>query len=111
MRAILLLFFITLAPQADAFNKKVRMRYNETDQVIHLLGAFEGLMMNPSPSEQVLYECFKETKTSLVQLHNLVLEEYNSSFWKHSNQENMPAAIMLISALKKYCIAKGYNFD
>ena len=97
MRAILLLFFITLAPQADAFNKKVWMRYNETDQMIHLLGAFEGLMMNPSPSEQVLYKCFKEV--------------YNSSFWKHSNQENMPAAIMLISALKKYCIAKGYNFD
>ena len=38
-------------------------------------------------------------------------QEYNSSFWTHSNQENMPAAIMLISALKKYCIAKGYNFD
>ena len=83
------------------------MRCNETEQMIHLLCAFEGLMMNPSPSEQVLYDCFKETKTSLVQLHDLVVEEYNSSFWKHSNQENMPAAIMLISALKKILHRQG----
>ena len=111
MRAILLLFFMTFATQADAFSKRIWDMYNEREQMIHLLGVFEGLMTDPSPEEAMLYNCFRETKTSLVQVHELVVEEYNSSFWKHSNQENVPSSIVLLAALEVFCIAKGYNFD
>lgn len=105
-----LVFLITLVTQANAFNKSVWDRYDQQGQMVHLLGAFEGLMINPGPEEMKLYECFTETKINLLQLHELVAEEYNSSYWKHSNQENVAATIILISAMKRFCIAKGYNF-
>ena len=111
MRFIFIAIIMTFATQADAFSKNLWDRYDEREQMIHLLGAFEGLMMNPSPNEMKVYDCFRETKISLVQIHELVVEEYNSSFWKHSNQQNVPASIILLSALETFCIAKGYNFE
>ena len=110
LRNIATAFSIIVASQASAFNKSVWDMYDQQGQMVHLLGAFEGLMINPGPEEMKLYECFTETKINLLQLHELVAEEYDSSYWKHSNQENVAATIILISALKRFCIAKGYNF-
>ena len=111
VRTILFAFLMVFATQANAFSKKLWDLYDEREQKIHLLGAFEGLMINPSPCETTLYECFRNTKTNVDQLHELVVEGYNSSFWKHSNQENIPASVVLLNALQQFCVAKGYNFE
>mgnify|MGYP001217003089 CR=1 FL=1 len=111
VRTILFAFLMIFATQVNAFSKTLWDLYDEREQKIHLLGAFEGLMINPSPNEITLYGCFRDTKINADQLHELVVEEYNSSFWKHSNQENVPASAVLLSALKQFCIAKGYSFE
>jgi hypothetical protein len=111
IKLLLVIISLTVATQTQALSRKVWDSYNEREQMIHLVGAFEGLMIDPSPHEVKLFDCFKETKTDIVQLHELVVENYNLSFWKHSNQDNIPASIVLLSALKTYCIAKGYEFD
>jgi hypothetical protein len=102
---------LTLCVPAQAFSKKRWDSFNVEQQYFYMLGVFEGLMVDPGLREQTLYLCWYETKTTYDVLYDLVLENYESSFWKHSDQENIGVAVVLMSALEQYCVAKGYKFD
>lgn len=111
MKHILLSISLILATQSYAMTKKTWDSMNDASQMIYLLGVWEGLMIDPQTLEQELYTCYKETGVGWDKIYDLVREQYNSSFWKDSNQTNAPSGIMLLVGLKEYCIAKGFTFS
>ena len=110
MKKLLAILLIVLATQSHAMSKKLWDSMDDANQMIYLLGVWEGLMIDPQTFEQELYTCYEETGVGWDKIYDLVVEQYNSSFWKDSNQANAPSAIMLLVGLKEYCIAKGFTF-
>ena len=91
MKHILLSISLILATQSYAMTKKTWDSMNDASQMIYLLGVWEGLMIDPQTLEQELYTCYKETGVGWDKIYDLVREQYNSSFWKDSNQTNAPS--------------------
>lgn len=105
-----------LASPAWCLNRAIWDSLTHQQQGAYLLGAFEMLLIG-EPDEPLqaykitLWKCYQQEKFDVALMHELVTESLNSSFWKHSNQENVGAGIHLLSAIKEFCRAKGFRFD
>ena len=112
--AVVALTFLLFASEASAFNRKIWDGLTRGQQNAYLIGAFE-VIITSEPDEplhtykSVLWQCYKQEKFDADFMRELVVEEYQSSFYKHSNQENIGAGTMLLSALEKFCRAKGFE--
>ena len=108
------LTILMFASETSALNRTIWDRLTQEQQNIYLVGAFE-MILTGEPGEPlhtykaVLWQCYEQEKFDADFMRELVVEEYQSSFYKHSNQENIGAGTILLSALEKFCRAKGFE--
>jgi len=114
--ALTALTMLLIASEASALNRKVWDSLTREQQNIYLIGAFE-VILTGEPDEplhtykSVLWQCYEQEKFDSDFMRELVVEEYQSSFYKYSKQENIGAGMILLTALEKFCRAKGFEFD
>lgn len=107
---------LSFAGQAAAMNKDLWDVLTTDQQGAYLIGAFEMILTGEPNAplqqyKQTLWQCYEQEKFDVQLMLELVQESYESSFWRHSNQENVGAGLVLQAAMTEYCIAKGFEFD